>query len=267
MTTINQLINLRGRRALITGATGGLGRVMADTLAQLGAELFLVDRPDSNIATLADELKKRWDVIAVGFHCDLEQQGHRLQLIEDIKARNEGLNILINNAAFVGTSDLQGWSVPFEQQHIDTWRRAIEVNLTAVFELCQAFSPQLRAAEGGNIINVASIYGEYGPDWRLYEGTTMANPAAYGASKGGVIQLTRWLATTLAPYIRVNSISPGGIIRGQPQEFVTRYELRTPLGRMATENDFRGVVAFLASDMSGYVTGQNLAVDGGWGAW
>lgn len=267
MTTINQLINLRGRCALITGATGGLGRVMADTLAQLGAELFLVDRPGSNITTLADELKSRWDVTAVSLHCDLEQQDHRLQLIEDIKARNEGLNILINNAAFVGTSDLQGWSVPFDQQRIDTWRRAIEVNLTAVFELCQAFSPQLRAAEGGNIINIASIYGEYGPDWRLYEGTTMANPAAYGASKGGVIQLTRWLATTLAPYIRVNSISPGGIIRGQPQEFVTRYELRTPLGRMATENDFRGAVAFLASDMSGYVTGQNLAVDGGWGAW
>jgi NAD(P)-dependent dehydrogenase (short-subunit alcohol dehydrogenase family) len=95
----------------------------------------------------------------------------------------------------------------------------------------------------------------------------MANPAAYAASKGGLIQLTRWMATTLAPNVRVNAISPGGVARGQPQSFVDAYEKRTPLGRMATENDFRGAIAYLASDMSAYVTGQVLAVDGGWGAW
>lgn len=267
MATIKQLSNLKGRRALLTGATGGLGRVMADTLAELGADLYLVDRPGYDIKTLSNELEKRWDATAVGFHCDFEQPDQRLELVEHIKARNEGLNILINNAAFVGASDLQGWSVPFEQQRIDTWRRALEVNLTAVFELCQAFTPELAMAEGGNIINIASIYGEYGPDWRLYKGTSMANPAAYGVSKGGLIQLSRWLATTLAPHIRVNSISPGGISRGQPEVFVTRYESRTPLGRMAIEDDFRGAIAFLASDLSSYVTGHNLAVDGGWGVW
>ena len=95
----------------------------------------------------------------------------------------------------------------------------------------------------------------------------MANPAAYAASKGGLIQLTRWLATTLAPHVRVNCISPGGIFRNQPKAFVNRYETLTPLGRMATENDFRGVFAFLASDASQYVTGQNIVVDGGWGVW
>jgi len=95
----------------------------------------------------------------------------------------------------------------------------------------------------------------------------MANPAAYAASKGGLLQLTRWLATTLAPKIRVNAISPGGIARNQPSSFVERYEARTPLGRMATEDDFRGAIAYLASDMSAYVTGQNLRVDGGWGSW
>jgi NAD(P)-dependent dehydrogenase (short-subunit alcohol dehydrogenase family) len=95
----------------------------------------------------------------------------------------------------------------------------------------------------------------------------MSNPAAYGAAKGGLIQLTRWLATTLAPRVRVNSISPGGIFRNQPEKFVTRYEAKTPLGRMATEDDFRGVVAYLASDLSRYSTGQKLAVDGGWGVW
>lgn len=95
----------------------------------------------------------------------------------------------------------------------------------------------------------------------------MSNPAAYSASKGGLIQFTRWLATTIAPDIRVNAISPGGIFRNQPEVFVKRYEAKTPLGRMATEDDFRGVVAFLASDMSRYVTGQNLVMDGGWGVW
>ena len=95
----------------------------------------------------------------------------------------------------------------------------------------------------------------------------MSNPAAYGASKAGLLQFTRWLSTTLAPEIRVNSISPGGIFRNQPTEFVNRYEARTPIGRMAKEDDFRGAMAYLASDLSGYVTGQNLVVDGGWGIW
>ena len=95
----------------------------------------------------------------------------------------------------------------------------------------------------------------------------MASPAAYGASKGGLIQFTRWLATTLAPEVRVNAISPGGVARGQPDSFVSRYEARTPLRRMATEDDFRGAVAYLATDMSAFVTGQVLAVDGGWGVW
>lgn len=267
MTTIKQLINLKGRRALITGATGGLGKVMADTLAELGADLVLVDRPGSDFDVLTQTLTQRWGVKIQHRHCDLEQQGQRAELINWLKSSGEGLNILINNAAFVGTSELQGWAVPFEEQTVETWRRALEVNLTAVFDLCQGLMPLLKVAEGASIINVASIYGQYGPDWSLYEGTSMSNPAAYGASKGGLVQFTRWLATTIAPHVRVNAISPGGIFRNQPGEFVKRYEARTPLGRMATEDDFRGAVAYLTSDLSKYVTGQNLAVDGGWGVW
>ncbi len=95
----------------------------------------------------------------------------------------------------------------------------------------------------------------------------MAQPAGYGASKGGVLQLTRYLATTLAPRVRVNAISPGGVWRQQPDAFHQRYISRTPLGRMAAEEDLKGAVAYLASDLSSYVTGHNLAVDGGWTAW
>ncbi len=267
MATIEQLISLRGRRALITGAAGALGSVIADTLAELGVSLYLVDRPGSELDGLRGELEKRWNTEVVNLYCDLEQEDQRRHLIDQVKASGKGVNILVNNAAFVGTSELVGWGVPFEEQSVETWRRAVEVNLTAVFELCQGFAPELRVAQGANIINIASIYGQHGPDWRLYEGTRMGNPAAYGASKGGLIQFTRWLSTTLAPTVRVNSISPGGISRGQQEAFVERYVVRTPLGRMATEEDFRGAIAYLASDLSSYVTGQNLSVDGGWGAW
>ncbi len=267
MSTIKTLMNLNGRRALITGATGGLGKVMAETLAELGADLVLVDRPGSNFQDQIEALTQQWGIKIQHQHCDLEQQEQRAELMDWLKSSGQGLNILINNAAFVGTSDLQGWAVPFEEQTVETWRRALEVNLTAIFDLCQGLTPLLKAAEGASIINIASIYGTYGPDWRLYEGTNMSNPAAYGASKGGLIQFTRWLATTIAPNTRVNAISPGGVFRNQPEAFVQRYEAKTPLGRMATEDDFRGVVAYLATDMSNYVTGQALQVDGGWGVW
>jgi NAD(P)-dependent dehydrogenase (short-subunit alcohol dehydrogenase family) len=188
-------------------------------------------------------------------------------LIATVKSDGLGLSCLINNAAFVGSSNLQGWVSPFEEQTIETWRRGFEVNLTAAFHLSQSFAPELRASTHGNIINIASIYGELGPDWNLYEGTVMGNPAAYSASKGGLLQLTRWLATTMAPHIRANAISPGGVFRGQPDQFVDRYVAKTPLGRMATEDDLRGAVAYLATAMSRYVTGQTLRVGGGLSVW
>jgi NAD(P)-dependent dehydrogenase (short-subunit alcohol dehydrogenase family) len=267
MVAIKKQICLKGRRALITGATGGLGRVIAQTLAELGADIVLVDQKDTDLEKLSKQLIGVWGVNVDYRSCDLEQQIQRSELITWLKSGDRGLNILINNAAFVGTSDLQGWAVPFEEQTVETWRRALEVNLTAVFELCQGLTPILKTANGANIINISSIYGMYGPDWSLYQSTNMSNPAAYGASKGGLIQFTRWLATTIAPHVRVNSISPGGIFRNQPDSFVKRYEEKTPLARMAIEDDFSGAVAYLASDMSKYMTGQNLEIAGGWGVW
>ena len=267
MSTINELSDLSGRRAIITGATGGLGKVFADTLAELGADLILVDLPSSDFQTLSKSLIKDWGVNVESHPCDLEVQSQRTDLIEKLMSSGLGLNILVNNAAFVGTSDLPGWNVPFEDQSIDTWRRAMEVNLIAVFDLSRGLAPLLKSSINGSIVNIASIYGIYGPDWSLYEGTGMNNPAAYGVSKGGLIQLTRWLATTIAPEVRVNAISPGGIFKNQPEEFVKRYEDKTPLGRMANAEDFRGALAYLTSDLSKYVTGQVLQVDGGWGTW
>lgn len=266
MGVLSELMDLRGRSALVTGASGALGRVVCATLAEMGAELILVDRSEPALMILADGLRSEFCVPVKALVSDLEQLDDRANLMAHVKCHGR-LDVLVNNAAFVGTSGLEGWAKPFQQQSVETWRRALEVNLTAAFDLCQQATPLLSDSAHGSIINIGSIYGLYGPDWSLYEGTDMANPAAYAVSKGGLLQLTRWLASTLGPDIRVNCISPGGIARGQPAAFVERYEARTPLKRMATEDDFRGAIAYLASDLSAYVTGQNLSVDGGWGVW
>jgi NAD(P)-dependent dehydrogenase (short-subunit alcohol dehydrogenase family) len=265
--TIAKLMSLRNRRALVTGAAGGIGRAITQTLAELGADILLVDRPGASYGGLIEEVEKTWGVQVRTFDCDLEVQEDRDQLIQSVLRESAGLDVLINNAAFVSATGLKGWGTAFEEQTVETWRRALEVNLTAAFDLSKGLAPLLKQSKGGNIINISSIYGSYGPDYSLYTDTSMGNPAAYAASKGGLIQLTRWLATTLAPQVRVNAISPGGVFRNQPETFVKRYEARTPLKRMATEDDFRGAIAYLSSDLSSYVTGQNLAVDGGWGIW
>jgi NAD(P)-dependent dehydrogenase (short-subunit alcohol dehydrogenase family) len=263
MKTVYEIMSLKGRRALVTGATGHLGRVICETLRELGADLILIDRDQNELEKLADLLKEKQYAEVKVICADLEKEGQRDNLIQQVIKSCPNLNVLINNAAFVGTSNLEGWAVPFEDQALETWRRAVEVNLTAPFHLVQKLAPIIRVSEGASIINICSIYGFLGPDWNLYEGTKMANPAAYAASKGGLIQLTRWLATTLAPMIRVNSISPGGISRNQPDKFVQKYEKKVPLGRMAVEADITNALCFLATDLSSYITGSNIIIDGG----
>jgi NAD(P)-dependent dehydrogenase (short-subunit alcohol dehydrogenase family) len=263
MSRIADLMRLDGRVAVITGGAGHLGRAMAAALVELGAKVALVDRDPAATDAAAVALGSA----AAGFAVDLADDAAVRALPDAVNAKLGGLDILINNAAFVGTSTLEGWVVPFAEQSVETWRKCLDVNLTAAFALTQAAAPRLAASGHGSVINIASIYGVVGPDYGLYAGTAMGNPAAYAASKGGLIQLTRWLSTTLAPKVRVNALTPGGIARGQAQSFVDRYVSRTPLGRMATETDMIGAVAYLASDLSAYVTGQNLVVDGGWTAW
>ncbi len=200
--------------------------------------------------------------------CDLEDEKARSELIFNLSNDKSPLNILINNAAFVGTTNLEGWVTDFKSQSVETWRRAVEVNLTAAFDLSKGLMRKIKESGDGSIINISSIYGFVAPDYSLYEGTQMGDPAAaYAVSKGGLIQFSRWMATSLAPDIRVNTISPGGVFRDQPEKFVERYKIKTPLGRMATEEDFKGAIAYLASNLSSYVTGHNLVVDGGWSAW
>ena len=268
MTTsrrLHELMDMRGRVALITGGAGHIGREIAAGLAELGADIVLTDHTDAGAAAKAIAAEYGTACEAVALDLADENATRALPALA-VKALGR-LDVLINAAAFVGTAANEGWTVPFEEQSSTLWREALEINLTSAFVLSQAAAPLLRRSGHGAIVNIGSIYGLVGPDMRIYEGTGSGNPAAYAASKGGLLQLTRWMATVLAPDIRVNAVTPGGIERGQPEAFQERYHARTPLGRMGHEDDIKGAVAYLASDLSSYVTGQNLVVDGGWTAW
>lgn len=267
MRSVKELMDLSGRTVLITGGAGHIGRTMGAAVAELGASVAVVDMDQASCEAAAAVLAETYGVDCDGFAVDLVEESAVRALPVQVAERLGGVDVLINCAAFVGTTNLEGWVVPFAEQSVDTWRKAMEVNLTSVFALTQSATILLKASGHGSIINVSSIYGVYAPDLRLYEGTGMGSPAAYAASKGGLIQFTRWCSTVLAPGIRVNAITPGGVFRNQDERFVDRYVQKTPLQRMATEEDFKGAVCYLASDLSAYVTGQNLCVDGGWGVW
>lgn len=261
--TTDPTTSLAGRTAVVTGGAGPLGRVLADALAAAGARVVVVDLDESACAATANDLPGSGH-LPLGANL-LDPQG--LSSVVDALHELGACDVLVNNAAFTGTSGVPGFAVPFEEQTDEAFAMALALNLTAPFSLTRRLAPLLRAGGHGCVVNVSSIYGLVGPNMGLYEGTRMGNPAAYAASKGGLAQLTRYLSTVLAPDVRVNAFAPGGIARGQDDAFVERYERLTPLGRMGTEDDFRGVVTWLASDASAYVTGQVVAVDGGWTAW
>ena len=257
--------DLNGKTALITGGLGYLGRELCAEYAEQGTNLVVLDK-GSEDSDFFSELERNG--ITVDFYTvDFELQESRSAVIQKISTNYRSLDILVNNAAYVGSTNVSGWAVPFEDQSISTWNKALEVNLTTPFHLVKGFEKILRNSNAPAIVNIGSIYGSHGPDWELYKDTDMGNPAGYAASKGGLIQLTRWLATTLSPTIRVNCVSPGGIGRNQESEFVKKYETRTPLKRMATEEEIVSTILFLSSSSASYITGQNIQVDGGWSAW
>lgn len=256
MKTVQELGNLKGRRALVTGGAGHIGETACETLAELGCTVAALDCE-----------KKKIKSAAYFVTCDLSNEKATRAAAKKVIAEFGGLDILIHSAAFVGTTQFPGWGVPFEEQSVEAWEAALRVNLTAAFILAQETKEALQKSKHGSLILVGSIAGSSAPTPALYEGTPMVSPAGYNASKGGLLQLTRYLAAELAPQIRVNMLSPGGIYRNQPEIFHQRYKEKTPLQRMATEEDLKGAMAFLASDLSRYVTGHNLVVDGGYTIW
>ncbi|HXY99718.1 MAG TPA: SDR family oxidoreductase [Stellaceae bacterium] len=271
-TSFRALFDLAGKTAVITGACGILGRRFAAGLAEFGADLALVDLDEAATADLAAGLAQRHGVKAVGIACDVAEPAQVRRMAERVDGAFGGAQILMNNAATKGR-DLDAFFAPVESFDLVTWREIMAVNLDGMFLVAQALGARMAERGGGSIIQTASIYGMLAPDPRIYEGSeyngrAINTPAVYTASKAGVIGLTRHLATYWASRgVRVNTLTPGGVASGQNDTFSRRYAARIPLGRMAEADDMVGTAVFLASDASRYVTGQNIAVDGGLSAW
>lgn len=267
MKTLNELMDLSGRKALITGGAGHIGLAAAQALIELGARVAILDRDAQLCQGRVEELNRIRPDCALPIVCDLSDEGITRAAMREAIDVLDGLDILVHSAAYVGTTDIPGWAVPFAEQTVEAWDKGMKVNLTSVFVMIQEALEALSNSGHGSVIMFSSIYGMVGSDMSLYEGTKMPKVMSYSAAKAGIIQLARMFATQFGPNLRVNSITPGGVLRGQPDSFRSIYESRTPLKRMAYEEDMKGAVAYLASDLSAYVTGQNIVVDGGWTAW
>lgn len=264
--------DLTGKVAIVTGGAGIIGTAVCRALADHGAEIAVVDLDSSAALRTAEAIADEFDGRAAGFACDVADPASVDAMTAAVVKRFGAIHVLHNNAATKGPS-LDAFLEPFETYSLDTWRQVMAVNIDGMFLVAQAVGKQMVSQGlGGSVIQTASIYGLVGPDFDIYEGSLyngrpITTPAVYSASKAAVVGLSRYLATYWGPqHIRVNTIVPGGVESGQNDTFKTRYGARVPLGRMAEREEIAGAVVYLASDAARYVTGQTLAVDGGWTA-
>ncbi len=271
-TSFKTLFDLTGRTAIVTGGCGILGRRFADGLAEFGAKVAIVDLDQASTDAAASDTASRHPVQIRGYGCDITQPDALRQTVETIEADLGPVSILLNNAASK-TRDVDAFFAPVETFSQETWREIMGVNLDGMFNVAQVVGGRMAERGYGAIVQTASIYGLMAPDQRIYEGSeylgrAINTPAAYTASKAGVIGLTKHLATYWAAKgVRVNTLTPGGVESGQNETFKARYAARIPLGRMARADEMVGTMLFLVSDAASYVTGQNIAVDGGLSAW
>lgn len=255
MTGVQDRFDVRGRVAVVTGASSGIGVSLGSGLAEAGARVVLAARRIERLEALAKQLRDRGaDVLAVP--CDVAEEGDVDRLVATTLERFGSVEILVNNA---GITEV----VPAHEEALSTFQRVVSVNLTGAFLCAQRFGRPMLAAGRGSIVNVASVLG--------LVGAGQIPQASYTASKGGLVNLTRELAAQWARLgVRVNALAPGWYATEMTDDMFTDerslrwINKRTPMGRAGDPEELVGPLLFLASDAASYVTGQTLAVDGGW---
>jgi NAD(P)-dependent dehydrogenase (short-subunit alcohol dehydrogenase family) len=265
---------LDGQVAVVTGAAGRLGPVWVECLLEAGARVLALDLEGAPVNSALDSL--------LGVYGDERLILHRADVLDReslVAARRCGeetfgvASVLVNNAGIDQPPSAAGdVSYRMEDVPLDICRAVLEVNTLGTFQASQVFGGAMVVARRGSIINIGSLYAGVSPDIRFYDHLDLdppfLKPPAYGASKAAVVNLSRYLATVWGRYgVRVNTLSPGGVLGGQDAEFQRKFNTRVPLGRMAAYADLTGPLRFLASDAAAYVTGTELLVDGGFTAW
>lgn len=253
--------SLTGKVIIQFGGTGLLGRALVQAIASSGATLIVASRNLKALGALADTERAAGRSVTVE-ETDIGSEASLFALRDRVLGRFGRIDGIVFNAV----------SRPMRAMSDDLkiWRDSMEVNATGFFATCRVFGDAMAERGGGSIVNIGSIYGTVGSNPHFYEGTSMTVAPDYFFHKGGMLNLTRYLGSHYGPRkVRVNVVSPGGIFNpGSPQapEFMARYNRCNMLGRMCDAAEVGGAVVFLLSDASTYVTGANLAVDGGFTA-
>ena len=257
-------LNLENKVIIYTGAAGYIGSYACEELAKSGAKLVLIDPNIKKLLLLKTKLEKLTSEKNILISSDINtlDSSNVDDLLDLVLKQFSKIDCLVN-CAYPRTAD---WSLKFEQIPMNSWQENINNHLNSYFLLSQRTALKMINQKYGNIINFSSIYGLVGPNFSVYpETTNMTMPAAYSAIKGAITNLTRYMASYLGKYnIRVNAICPGGVKDSQNIEFIKAYEGLVPLSRMAEVKDIVGPLLFLISDLSSYISGVNLPVDGGW---
>jgi len=256
---VMDMFSLEGKVALVTGGAGLYGRQIVEAVAEAGAQTYIASRNLEALEAVASAHRARGEDVTA-LRLDQGREDSVLALREEILRRSGRVDVLVNNAV---SRPMKGWDD--EAARFD---ESMHVNATGIFMMTRAFGEVMKTQRSGSIINISSMMGMVGVEPLNYAGTDMHGfYPDYFFHKGGLINFTRFCASYFGAHgVRVNCVSPGGLFNNQPARFVEQYSQRTCLGRMANQTDLKGVIVFLASDASAYVTGANIPVDGGYTA-
>lgn len=253
---VKELLSLKGKIILVTGGAGNFGSCIVEGLAEADGTVITASRNLEAGQKLAHDLKASGlDVYAM--RVDQADHDSVMMLREKIKEKFGRLDVFVNNAV---TRPMKGYHEPMEQ-----FAESMRVNATGMMDILREMIDFIAESGGGSVINISSMMGMFGPDLSNYEGTDMGNmPPDYFFHRAGMINITRFMARMSAEKkVRVNCISPGGLFKNQPRQFVENYNKKVPIGRMANNDDIKGLVVLLASDASAYINGENILMDGG----